>query len=135
MLHDDQNETAWQRTEFHLNIKIFHMFKDYEESIRWVNSVNFNYTIYWPLHAAVSISSDILGFSNILTLPCNRHSFLADYLKIIFNSQLQKCLFVCFGFYVTSTQYRSYRDVPALLVEEDLRCPSVHYFRHKRVSE
>jgi hypothetical protein len=26
----------------------------------------------------------------------------------------------CFGFYVTSTQYRSYRDVPALLVEEDL---------------
>jgi hypothetical protein len=36
------------------------------------------------------------------------------------------CLFV-FLFYVTSTQYRSYRDVPALLVEEDLRCPSVHY--------
>jgi hypothetical protein len=26
-------------------------------------------------------------------------------------------LFVCFGFYVTSTQHRSYRDVPALLVE------------------
>jgi hypothetical protein len=23
------------------------------------------------------------------------------------------CMFVCFGFYVTSTQYRSYRDVPA----------------------
>jgi hypothetical protein len=35
-------------------------------------------------------------------------------------------------FYVTSTQYRSYRDFPALLVEEDLRCPSVHYFRHGR---
>jgi hypothetical protein len=31
--------------------------------------------------------------------------------------------------------YRSYRDVPALLVEEDLRCPSVHYFRHERVPE
>jgi hypothetical protein len=30
-------------------------------------------------------------------------------------------LFVCFGFYVTSTQFRSYRDVPTLLVEEDLR--------------
>jgi hypothetical protein len=44
-------------------------------------------------------------------------------------------LFVCFGFYVTSTQYRSYRDVPALLVEEDLRCPSVHYFRHEQAPE
>jgi hypothetical protein len=45
------------------------------------------------------------------------------------------CLFVYFGFYVTSTQYRSYRDIPALLVEENLRCPSVHYFRHERVPE
>jgi hypothetical protein len=45
------------------------------------------------------------------------------------------CLFVCFGFYVTSTQDRSYRDVQALLVEEDLRCPSVHYFRHERAHE
>jgi hypothetical protein len=43
--------------------------------------------------------------------------------------------FVCIGFYVTSTQYRSYRDVPALLVEEDLRCPSVNYFRHERAPE
>jgi hypothetical protein len=42
---------------------------------------------------------------------------------------------VCFGFYVTSTQYRSYHDVPALLVEEDLRCPSVHCFRHEREPE
>jgi hypothetical protein len=29
--------------------------------------------------------------------------------------------FVCYRFNVTSTQYRSYRDVPALLVEEDLK--------------
>jgi hypothetical protein len=45
--------------------------------------------------------------------------------------------FVCLiGFYVTSTQYRSYYgDVRALLVEEDLRCPSVHYLRHERASE
>jgi hypothetical protein len=43
------------------------------------------------------------------------------------------CLFVCFGFYVTSTQYRSFGGVPALLVEEDLRCSSVHYFRHERI--
>jgi hypothetical protein len=43
------------------------------------------------------------------------------------------CLFVvCFGFNVTSAQYRSYRDVPALLVEEDLRCPSVLSLRHER---
>ena len=26
-------------------------------------------------------------------------------------------------------------DVPALLVEENLRCSSMHYFRHKRASE
>jgi hypothetical protein len=42
-------------------------------------------------------------------------------------------LFVSFEFYVTSTQYRSYRDVPALLVEEDLTF--VHYFRHERAPE
>jgi hypothetical protein len=36
--------------------------------------------------------------------------------------------FVCLiGFYVTRTQYRSYRDVPAVLVEEGLRTSSVHY--------
>jgi hypothetical protein len=34
-------------------------------------------------------------------------------------------------FYVASTQYRSYGDFSALLAEEDLRCPSVHYFRQK----
>jgi hypothetical protein len=49
--------------------------------------------------------------------------------------KMKLILFVCLGFYVTSTQYRSYRDVPALLVEEDLRCPSVHYFRHGRAPE
>jgi hypothetical protein len=44
--------------------------------------------------------------------------------------------FVClFGFYVTLTQYRSYDNVSALLVEEDLRCPSIHYFRHERAPE
>jgi hypothetical protein len=46
------------------------------------------------------------------------------------------CLFVSlFGFHVTLTLYRSYRVVPALLVEEDLVCPSVHYFRHERAHE
>jgi hypothetical protein len=29
----------------------------------------------------------------------------------------------------------TYRDVSALLVQEDLRCPSVHYFRHERAPE
>jgi hypothetical protein len=43
---------------------------------------------------------------------------------------------VClFGFYVTPTQYRSFGDVQALLVEEDLRCRSVHYFRYKQAPE
>jgi hypothetical protein len=44
--------------------------------------------------------------------------------------------FVCLiGFYVIPTQYRTYGDVPALLVEEDLRCTAVHYFRHERAPE
>jgi hypothetical protein len=34
MLHDDQKETVWQRPDFHLNIKMFHTFKDHEGSIR-----------------------------------------------------------------------------------------------------
>jgi hypothetical protein len=32
-----------------------------------------------------------------------------------------------FGFHVTPKQYRSFGDVQALLVEKDLRCPSVNY--------
>ena len=32
------------------------------------------------------------------------------------------------GFYVIPTLKRLYGDFPALLV--DLRCPSMHYFRH-----
>jgi hypothetical protein len=39
------------------------------------------------------------------------------------------------GFYVASRQYMSYVDFPALLVKEDCRCPSVHYFRHKQAPE
>jgi hypothetical protein len=39
------------------------------------------------------------------------------------------------GVYVTPTQHRSFGDVPALLVEEDLRCTIVHYFRHERVTK
>jgi hypothetical protein len=38
--------------------------------------------------------------------------------------------FVCLiRFYVSPTQYKSYGYVPALLMEKDLSCPSVHYFR------
>jgi hypothetical protein len=45
-------------------------------------------------------------------------------------------LFVCMiEFYVTLTQYRSYGDIPAVMVEEDLRFPSVHYFRHEQALE
>ena len=36
------------------------------------------------------------------------------------------CYFV--GFNVAPTHYRAYGDFPALMVEEDPRCPSVHYF-------
>jgi hypothetical protein len=43
--------------------------------------------------------------------------------------------FCLIGFYVTPTQYRSFGDFPALLVEEDLMCPSVYYFRHERAPE
>jgi hypothetical protein len=41
-------------------------------------------------------------------------------------------LFVLFGFYVTPTQYNSFGDFPALLVEEDLRWISVHFFRYEQ---
>jgi hypothetical protein len=44
-------------------------------------------------------------------------------------------IFFLLGFYVTPTQYRSFGDVPALLVKEDLRCPYVYFFRHKRAPE
>jgi hypothetical protein len=49
------------------------------------------------------------------------------------NNSIGYKLFVyLIGFYVTPTQYGSYGDVHALPVGEDLRCPSVHYFRHKQ---
>jgi hypothetical protein len=38
-------------------------------------------------------------------------------------------------FYVASTQYNSYGNFPALLVEEDLRYVFLHYFMHKRAPE
>jgi hypothetical protein len=34
--------------------------------------------------------------------------------------------FFLIEFYLTSSQYKSYGEVPALLVEKDLECPSVH---------
>lgn len=43
--------------------------------------------------------------------------------------------FFLIGFYITPTQYMSYGDFPALETEEDLRCPSAHYFRHKQEPE
>jgi hypothetical protein len=98
MLHDDQKETVWQRTEEQNSIWILKWFiglrimKD--QYVNWVNSVDFIYTLYIGLFitgmAAVSVSSDIQGFSNIWTLPFNSGSFLAVYLKINFNSQLLK---------------------------------------------
>jgi hypothetical protein len=65
--------------------------------VNWVHRVNFNYTLYIGLFvtgmAVVSISSEfLLGFSNMLTLPFNRRSFLVYYLKINFNSRFQKIL-------------------------------------------
>jgi hypothetical protein len=38
-------------------------------------------------------------------------------------------------FQVASTQYRSYDDSPTLLASEDIRCTSVHYFRHNQAPE
>ena len=36
------------------------------------------------------------------------------------------------GFYFTSTLQRLFGDFPAFSGEENLTCPSVHYFRHER---
>jgi hypothetical protein len=60
--------------------------------------------------------------------------------ETIENQWANRNMFVCLidwliGFYATPPQYRSYDDVQALLVEEDLRCPSVHYFRYERAPE
>jgi hypothetical protein len=45
---------------------------------------------------------------------------------LITEKKKEVILFVCLiGFYISPTQNRSYGDVPALLVEEDLRCPSI----------
>ena len=38
-------------------------------------------------------------------------------------------------FSLTNTVTVMYGDFPVLLVEEDLRCPSMYYFRHKRAPE
>jgi hypothetical protein len=44
------------------------------------------------------------------------------------DQRVRVSLFVCLFYwvYVTPIQYRSYGDVPALLVEEELRCPSMN---------
>jgi hypothetical protein len=36
------------------------------------------------------------------------------------------------GFIVAPTHYRSYGDLPPVLMEDDLMCPSLNFFRHKR---
>jgi hypothetical protein len=39
------------------------------------------------------------------------------------------------GFFITPTHYWSYiGNFPALFVEKDLRCPSVHYFRESWIA-
>jgi hypothetical protein len=89
-LYDKEHNSIWISKCF---IRLRIMKNHY---VTGANSVDFNYTLYIGLFisgmAAVSFSSDKLGFSNILTLPFNSHSFFADYLKINFNSQLQKFL-------------------------------------------
>jgi hypothetical protein len=72
-------------------------------------------------------------YLNIVPIPIRPKRIIS---KVQFLVSDPKDRFVClFGFSVTLTQYRSYGDVPALLVKEDLRCPSVHYFRHKQAPE
>jgi hypothetical protein len=44
-------------------------------------------------------------------------------------------LYLFAGFHDTPAQYMSYGDIAPLLVEEDLGCPSVHYFQHERAPE
>jgi hypothetical protein len=75
-----------------------------------------------------------LSHSNTVKVTCGLF-FSCDPQSIISGTSKHLLFVFVFWFYVTSTQYRSYRDVPVLLVEEDLRCPSVHYFRHERVPE
>jgi hypothetical protein len=80
-----------------------------------------------------------LFFSKI----CQMCEFIHKYSKYIFQSPLhilllkKKCQlllrnnFVSVWFYRIPSHYRSYSDFQVLLVEEDLRCLSINYFRHK----
>jgi hypothetical protein len=88
--------------------------------------------IYFPLNITILFICKLSPIELINTGNLQRTDLqLPMYDKIPKYLCLSCIFFVCLGFYVTSTKYRSYRDVPALLVEEDLRRPSVHYFRHK----
>jgi hypothetical protein len=108
--------------------------------------------IGWFLQKLVSTIRYFRGFLQSKIFCCQVVSFVKCFLQLDsflrqavalnkLNFRLvvkfsQVYLFVCLiGFYVTSTKYRSYGDVRALLVEEDLRRPSVHYFRHELAPE
>ena len=74
-------------------------------------------------------------------IPENTQNFMTDHLYQEVNAWLKKYktnsrydrkdskqdTFFLVGFYLTPTLYRLYGIFPALPVEEDLRCPSVHY--------
>jgi hypothetical protein len=62
-------------------------------------------------------------------------SFISQKWKLIYKLIAAVHNVCLIGFYFTWKQFRSYGDLPALLVEEDLRFPAMHYFRHKRAPE
>jgi hypothetical protein len=99
----------------------------YSSQCQWHSKIYFSSQCHWP---CPNLHHNVTGHVQNPLINKWKHWQICRFKKTYEN-----LFFVCFGFYVTSTQNRSYRDIPALLVEEDLRCPSMHYFRHKWAPE
>jgi hypothetical protein len=79
--------------------------------------------------------STLLSFLSLLTLFSSKlncrekeNNFISIQINLI--CFLIYYFYFLFGFYTPPIQYRSYGDFLDLLEEEDLRCHSIHYFRH-----
>jgi hypothetical protein len=55
------------------------------------------------------------------------HENSASRIKPFWNQMIQNNTLYIIWHKKLPTQYQSYGDLPALLVEDDLKCPSVHY--------
>jgi hypothetical protein len=86
--------------------------------------LRFHVTTKWTIIYTIMYTN--LTIHNLILLYIKYHKHINTYL---YNNILY--MHVCLGF----TSRLVIWDFPVLLVEEDLRCPSMHYFRHKQALE